>query len=212
MDKPQTKDTRGAGRSSGWIAGRILAPIIYVVSSGPVRVKRVSKNCGSAKIQIDQPSTIHGKLMALRDPVAVYNAATNVEAQLVRLALIEAGVEAFATEDLSNVGIWMLGLLPEIHKPQVWVERDDMARAKPVLDQYEREAEGRRQADREMLSAGGPVTGAQIDAVCEECGQSASFPASRSGTVQDCPHCGAYMDVDGVETADWESPAEGEGE
>ena len=65
-------------------------------------------------------------LMALHDPVAVYNAANNVEAHLVRNALLTSGVEAHVTEDVSQVGTWAFGLLPEIHKPQVWVERQDI--------------------------------------------------------------------------------------
>lgn len=38
--------------------------------------------------------------VALRDPVAVFNADTNVEAQLVRTLLVDAGVEAFVVEDV----------------------------------------------------------------------------------------------------------------
>lgn len=34
-----------------------------------------------------------------------------------------------------------------------------------------------------------------VAAVCEECGQSSEWPASQMGTTQDCPHCGAYMDI-----------------
>jgi hypothetical protein len=31
--------------------------------------------------------------------------------------------------------------------------------------------------------------------VCEECEQTITFPASAHGSVQDCPHCGAYVDA-----------------
>jgi hypothetical protein len=48
--------------------------------------------------------------MALRDPVAVYNAANNLEAQLLSNRLNEAGIEAHVTEDVSIVGVWLLGL------------------------------------------------------------------------------------------------------
>ena len=68
--------------------------------------------------------------MELRDPVAVYNAATNVEAQLIKVLLTEVGIEAFASEDSSLVGYWMFGILPEIHKPQVWVSAKDRERAR----------------------------------------------------------------------------------
>ena len=72
--------------------------------------------------------------MGLRDPVAVYNAANNLEAHLVQQALDAADIEAFVIEDVSQVGAWVGGLMPEIHKPQVWVERADIQRAKPVLE------------------------------------------------------------------------------
>lgn len=76
--------------------------------------------------------------MALQDPVVVYDAATNVEAQMLKLLLIEAGIEAFVAEDLSTGGIWMFGLLPGIHKPQVWVSQSDVRAAQSVLEGYER--------------------------------------------------------------------------
>jgi hypothetical protein len=109
-----------------------------------------------------------GVPMALRDPVAVYNAANNLEAVFVRDALIDAGLEAFVTENLSQIGTWVGGLVPELHKPQVWVERVDIARAKPVLDEFERRAAELRTAS--VANAAGPP----IEAVCEECGNRAS--------------------------------------
>ncbi len=89
--------------------------------------------------------------MALRDPVAVYNAADNVDAHLVCNALVQAGVEAFAVDDVSAVGLWWGGGLPEIHKPQVWTERADIERVKPLLDEYERQQVQRQQAEATAL-------------------------------------------------------------
>src|SRR5436190_2960768 len=108
--------------------------------------------------------------MALRDPVAVYNAASNMEAFVVREALQAAGVEAFVIEDVSQVETWVFGLIPELHKPQVWVERADVGRAKPVLDDYERRVAELRAA------AKGRAEGPAVGAVCEECGGRSSFP------------------------------------
>lgn len=136
--------------------------------------------------------------MALRDPIAVYNAANNLEAAFVRDALIDSGVEAFVTEDVSVVGGWVGGLVPEIHKPQVWVERADVERAKPVLDDYERRAIERKNPDAEALATGPP-----IEVVCEQCSASASFPPSQRGSVQDCPNCGAFVDVGDEETSEY---------
>jgi hypothetical protein len=127
--------------------------------------------------------------MALREPVAVYNAKNNLEAVFVRDALLDAGLEAFVTEDVSQVGTWVGGLVPELHKPQVWVERVDIERAKPVLDEFERRAAELRAAS--AADAAGPP----IETVCEECGSRSSFPAAQRGSVQQCPQCNAYVDV-----------------
>src|SRR5438874_6215409 len=34
-----------------------------------------------------------------------------------------------------------------------------------------------------------------IAATCEECGKPSDWPAAEMGTTQDCPFCGAYMDI-----------------
>jgi hypothetical protein len=144
--------------------------------------------------------------MALRDPIAAYNAANNVEAHLVRNALIHSGVEAFVTEDVSQVGTWMLGLIPEIHKPQVWIERADIERAKPILEEYERRAAELRDAGIQDEAPAEP----EVQVVCEKCGQCSAFPAVQRGSVQQCQHCGAYVDV-GSEIGSEEWPgSEGE--
>jgi hypothetical protein len=141
--------------------------------------------------------------MALRDPVAVYNAANNLEAHFVCEALAAAGVEAYPTEDVSQIGTWVGGLVPELHKPQVWVEREDVARAVPVLEDFER-----RKA--ELQSEGGGDAGPPIEVVCEECGSQSLFPAEQRGSVQQCPHCGEYLDVGAAEVPEgWEEGGEG---
>jgi putative signal transducing protein len=138
--------------------------------------------------------------MAFRDPVAVYNAANNMQAIFVCDALIAAGVEAFVIEDVSQIGTWLGGLIPEIHKPQVWVERADIERAKPVLDAFERRSNELRDAGAQGVE---PVP--VIEVVCEACGRPASFPAAQEGSVQRCPHCRAYLDVgEGDMPAGWE--------
>jgi len=141
--------------------------------------------------------------MALKHPVVVYNALNNVEAQLVSNFLNDAGVEAFALADVSQVGVWMFGHIPEIHKPQVWVDRDSVEQAAELLQDFER-----RQAERRHPSStdGGNDP---IEAVCEECGCPSEFLRSQQGTVQDCPHCGKTMDVeDPTMTETWWREAE----
>ena len=116
--------------------------------------------------------------MALQDPVAVYDAASDIEAQQICNLLNEADVEAYVTEDDAQVG--------QVMKPQVWVDRSAIDRAKPILQDYERRQEG-----HETTQADDTVS----ESVCEGCGQRTAFSASQEGTVQTCPHCGAYMDV-----------------
>jgi hypothetical protein len=131
--------------------------------------------------------------MGLRDPVAIYNAADNNEAHLLCILLNNAGIEAFVTDDVSPVGICVYGLLSEIHKPQVWTDRSEVDRVKPLLDDYERQLRERRATGTKEHAAGGDT----LEAVCEECGRTSVFPAARAGTTQDCRYCGAYMDVGG---------------
>ena len=143
--------------------------------------------------------------MALRDPVAIYNAANNLEAHFLRDGLIAAGIEAFVIEDLSQVGTWVGGLVPEIHKPQIWVEREDIERARPFLEEFEARA-----AELRESGAGNDAATPPIEVVCEECGGCASFPAVQKGSVQQCPHCGAYVDVGETELPEGWEDAEGE--
>ncbi|HEY8504461.1 MAG TPA: DUF2007 domain-containing protein [Gemmataceae bacterium] len=124
--------------------------------------------------------------MPLKDPVAIYTADTNARAQVIRHVLEQSGVEAYSTEDLSIVGLWMGGTLPGVHTPKVWVDRANAEEAAAILREYEeREAARRRDAE----------AGGEVEAVCDECGGATTFPASLRDTVQECPHCAAYIDV-----------------
>lgn len=117
--------------------------------------------------------------MALRDPVAVFDADTNVEAQLVRTLLVDSGIEAFAIEDVSYVGTCAWGTLSGINKPQVFVERDDAERALSFLDTYED-----RIRDRQLVPAD--------DQFCHHCGE-----AIESG-AEACAACGQSLDSSDV--------------
>jgi hypothetical protein len=140
--------------------------------------------------------------MPLHDPVVVYKAATNLEAHLVSNALEAGGVETMVVEDASVVGLSYLGPLAGVHQPQVWVERASIDQAKAVIDRFEQDAARRR----DELAAGEPVS-----VVCEECGKRSSYPASQRGSVQDCSHCGAYVDVDDVPWAEWDGGGDASG-
>ena len=123
--------------------------------------------------------------MALRDPVAVYTAGTNVEAHVIARMLEESGVS-----------LWAFGTL-SYHKPQIWVSRADQDRARQLLADYERD-----QAERRRESLDGDL----ISVTCEECGKITFFLPKNKGTVQECSHCHAYVDVgDDLEFDDWQS-------
>jgi hypothetical protein len=141
--------------------------------------------------------------VALHDPVAVYTAANNIEAHLLCTMLGNAGVEAHTVEDVSQVGTWVGGLVPGLHKPQVWIDRADLERARTLLEEYEQRQDSRR--------PGRPSDDGPVEAECEDCGKTSVFPAKHRGTVQNCPFCGAYLDVGGPGD-DWEEAEREEGE
>lgn len=53
-----------------------------------------------------------------------------------------------------------------IHQPQVWIERADIERARPVPTDYDERTAERLAADRGTST----VTGPPIEVVCELCG------------------------------------------
>ena len=103
-------------------------------------------------------------------------------------------MEAYVVEDVSIIGLapWT-GPMPELHKPQVWIERADADRVKPILDEYERRAQERREHQSEAEE---DVSAETINVICEGCEQTLSFPAAQRGSVEVCPHCGSYVDVE----------------
>ncbi len=84
--------------------------------------------------------------MSLRDPFAAYTAGSNFEAHLVCGLLQDTGIQAVVIEDVSQVGVWIGGTIAGIHKPQVWIEKADIERARPVLTGRERRGNTERRA------------------------------------------------------------------
>lgn len=137
--------------------------------------------------------------MAFHDPFAAYNAGTNFEAHLIREMLAEAGIEAVVIEDTAQVAMGWAGPLAELYKSQVWIERAAIEQAGPLLATYDKRNAERAAAYQGELEAGPPV-----EVLCEKCGKSSSFPASKKGRVERCPHCRAYVDVgDDLDSDDW---------
>lgn len=140
---------------------------------------------------------------AFRDPVAAYTAVDNFQARFLCDRLIEAGIEAMVVEDASQDGTFPVKL-SGIYKPQVWVERADRERAQPVIQAFERRT-------AELYTPPAQQT-SSIEVVCEECGAKSTFPGTLRGSVQDCPHCHAFVDVGEDEEADaWTAEVEGAG-
>jgi hypothetical protein len=140
--------------------------------------------------------------MALAHPVAVYTAATDLEAHVICDMLANAGVEAAVIEDESRAGAWSLGLLSQIHRPKVYVDAGDVDRTRQLIAAYEQ-----RQRRDEM-----PGDGPLIHVVCEECRRTTTFPAALRGRVETCSHCAAFVDVgDDPGFDDWQVlPADGD--
>src|SRR5262245_35151253 len=104
--------------------------------------------------------------MAIKDPVSAYNAENNAEAHLLCSLLEENGIEAHVTRDESVVGLGPLGMLPGIHKPQIWIDRSNIDAAAVVLAEYERDRSQRRSEDESAQDASSVVV-----AICEDCGK-----------------------------------------
>ena len=131
--------------------------------------------------------------MALQDPIHIYDAENNNDAVLVQMFLERNGIEAFFVDDTPVFTTWMFGTLPGIYRPRIWVDRADAERARALIIEFEQQ---NRSRDSEQRSD----TRDRISVSCEECNRTSTFPISQRGTVQDCPHCGAYVDVGDVES------------
>lgn len=128
--------------------------------------------------------------MDFKNPVVVYTAPTNLEAHVVVTMLFANDVPAHAVEDQSGASIWAFGTISQFHKPNVFVDQCNYDRAITLIAQYEEQQRARANAQ---------ANEEPIEARCEECGKSSMFPKSQSGSVQECPHCYAYMDVGEIE-------------
>ena len=132
--------------------------------------------------------------MALQDPVAIYYAKTNTEAMLLCHILKQDGIEAFLMEDNSMTGVWIADMLGNIRLPKVWVDKSDEARAAALIQKYE---QNRFDHDPERAQGVGDET--LVQAACEECGHSSMFSGRILGSVQECPVCGKFMDVESAD-------------
>jgi Putative prokaryotic signal transducing protein len=123
--------------------------------------------------------------MSDRAVIEVYRARDNLQARLLAQTLNEIGIQAWVEESahssraLEGATLWS-------DAPRILVFADQAELARQILLGWE---EQKRQ--EEARASEGPP----IDVVCEKCGKSTFFPASQRGSVQNCSHCNAYVDV-----------------
>ena len=94
------------------------------------------------------------------------------------------GIDAYVVENNAATGFYFFGGLAGIHQPQVYVSKKDAEQANALLKAFV-DLMIHRQQDLPT----------QLEAVCEKCGKTTLFSSSLDGTVQDCSHCGAYVEV-----------------
>ncbi len=124
--------------------------------------------------------------MELKEPFAVYIAATNLESHMIVDMLKAKGIAAFADEDQSGLSLWAFGTISQFHKPRVWIEKSATEAAARLILDFEERKRQRQNPD------GGDD---EIEVTCEECGRLTVFPGSLNGTTQECSHCRAFVDV-----------------
>ncbi len=134
--------------------------------------------------------------MELHDPVAVYTAASDLEAYEIVELLQGAEIPAQVIEDMNLLD----GLNPPVHAAKVWVSSRDLARATEVTQGYEARVQQRDLAHHVPVD----LQSEWIDARCDKCGTVTRYAPIEKGTVVNCPSCYAFMDV-GVEDEfdDW---------
>jgi hypothetical protein len=141
--------------------------------------------------------------LGIAKPTAIYRAENNIEVQMLCDHLERNGIASYVTTEDSIVGLWAFGLLPQIHTPKLWVDESNAEAARVLLAEYERDLL-RRKAKVRVVDSND-----SIQAECEDCGKATQFPESKRGTVQDCSHCGAYVDIGDASVDDWGVDADG---
>ena len=139
--------------------------------------------------------------MINRDPRCVFVANTMAHAVVTANWLNEQGIAAEVMDLMTLGGLegltaWAPGI--SARGLEVWVlDASKAPEARRVLAEHA--AARARQAEEAK-------EGGDLEVVCEECGRTSVFPAAQRGTVQDCPHCGEYLDVEvpGSPSEDWD--------
>jgi hypothetical protein len=129
--------------------------------------------------------------MIYRDPKCVYVANNLGVAETTVVFLGQNGIPAQVMNPMTLGGLvgltWLSPTGVSSYGIEVWVDNPAQAdRAKELLQaQADFKSSKVEQADRS----------GDITALCDDCGKPSTFPGSQRGSVQNCPQCGAYMDV-----------------
>jgi hypothetical protein len=134
--------------------------------------------------------------MLYRDPKCVFVADNFGQADIVANWLDEHGIPAQVMNQATLGGLVSPLLTPAVGV-EVWVV--DPAHAPEAI---------RLLGERALADVAKERTGAPVAVVCEECGASSTFPASCRDTVQDCPHCSAFLDVVDPDEDDGAAPVD----
>lgn len=103
------------------------------------------------------------------------------EADILTAWLEEQGIEAMIV-DRANSGAYLFGLTDVEGFAIVAAQPEVAERAIKLLEEHNPSIQKRG-------------AGTQIAAKCEDCGKDTVFDGTLQGTVQECEHCGAYVDV-----------------
>ena len=134
--------------------------------------------------------------MELHDPVAIYTAASDLEAYEIVELLQGAEIPAQVIEDMNLLD----GLNPPVHAAKVWVASADLERATAVTQEYEARVQQRDLVHHVPVD----LNSEWIDARCDKCGTVTRYAPIQKGTVENCPNCYAFMDIGSdVDFDDW---------
>lgn len=137
--------------------------------------------------------------MELHDPVAVYTAASDLEAYEIVELLQGAEIPAQVIEDMNLLD----GLNPPVHAAKVWVSSRDLDRATAVTQGYEARVLQRDLAHH-VPHVPVDLQSEWIDARCDKCGTVTRYAPIQKGSVENCPKCYAFMDIGSdVDFDDW---------
>jgi hypothetical protein len=149
--------------------------------------------------------------MADRDPRTVFVAESAALADAVIQLLAGNGITAEIEQPPPPETSALTGFsdAPPEDFPILVTEPTKVEEARELLATAEKMAAVRATVAKRAARTG------TVDATCEDCGKTSTWPAAAMGTTEVCPRCGGYMDIPDPEE-DWSGvdfgEPEGEGE